>query len=86
MKLKYRIKQSILLHAATDTFLRGIVILDEHDRAHVFPGSASAVATSAGRDTYIFTADRTTGVLSGYSLAYSTSQNLVAHKVGNFIV
>ncbi|XP_058792034.1 ER membrane protein complex subunit 1 isoform X2 [Phymastichus coffea] len=84
-KLNYRIKQSILLHALTDTFLRGIVILDEHDRAHVFPESASAVATSAGRNTYIFTADRKTGVLSGYSLAYSNSQNLVAHKVWELV-
>jgi hypothetical protein len=71
----------MLLHVTTDSFLRSIVILDDRDRAHVYPESASAVATSVGRDTYIFTVDRTTGVLSGYSLSYSTPQNLVAHKV-----
>ncbi|KAJ8672798.1 hypothetical protein QAD02_004058 [Eretmocerus hayati] len=80
-ELGYRPKQSMLLHASTDTFLRSIVILDEHEQAHVYPESASALVTSLGRNTYIFTVDKTTGQLAGYSLAFSTQQNLVTNKV-----
>ncbi|OXU30919.1 hypothetical protein TSAR_001886 [Trichomalopsis sarcophagae] len=84
-KLNYKVKQSLLLHATTDNFLRSIVLLDDKDRVHVFPENASAIATSAGPNTFIFTVDKTTGVLSGYSLSYSTPQNLVAHKVWELV-
>lgn len=64
----------MLLHTATDDFLRSILILDEKDKVHVYPESAMTVAVSVAKNTYIFTADRTTGVLSGFSLSYSNSQ------------
>ena len=73
-RLGYKIKQSILLHSATEEFLRPILILDSRDKVHVYPESAIAVAAAAGKSTYLFTADRSTGVLSGFSLAYSTPQ------------
>ncbi|XP_033226104.1 ER membrane protein complex subunit 1 isoform X2 [Belonocnema kinseyi] len=84
-KLDYKIKQSMLLHAATDDFLRSIIILDDKDVVHVFPEEATSVAISVGKSTYLFTADRTTGVLSGFSLAYSHEKNLVAHKVWELV-
>jgi len=74
VKLGYKIKQSMLLHVATDDFLRGILILDARDKVHVYPDSATAVAASIGKNTYLFTADQTTGILSGFSLSYSTTQ------------
>ena len=64
----------MLLHAATDDFLRGILILDDKDEVHVFPQEATSVAVSVGKSTYLFTADRTTGVLSGFSFSYSHDQ------------
>lgn len=63
----------MLLHTTTDDFLRNILILDTRDKAHVYPEGATAIAASLGKNTYIFTADQTTGVLSGFSLSYSTS-------------
>ncbi|XP_011347662.1 ER membrane protein complex subunit 1 isoform X3 [Ooceraea biroi] len=86
IKLGYRIKQSMLLHVATDDFLRGILILDARDKVHVFPDSATAVAASLGKSTYLFTADQTTGILSGFSLSYSTTQELIAHKVWELLL
>lgn len=74
IKLGYRVKQSMLLHVATDDFLRGILILDARDKVHVYPKSATAVAATLGKSTYLFTADQTTGILSGFSLSYSTTQ------------
>lgn len=74
LKLDYKIKQSLLLHVPTEDFLRSIVILDEHDKVHVFPENAISVAASVGRSTYIFTANQETGVLSGFSLSRSTSE------------
>ncbi|KZC03992.1 ER membrane protein complex subunit 1 [Dufourea novaeangliae] len=81
IKVGYKIKQSILLHVTTDDFLRSILILDNRDKAHVYPESATAMAASLGKNMYIFTADQATGVLSGFSLSYSTTQELIAHKV-----
>ncbi|XP_071560616.1 ER membrane protein complex subunit 1 isoform X2 [Temnothorax nylanderi] len=86
VKLGYKIKQSMLLHVATDDFLRGILILDARDKVHVYPESATAVAASLGKNTYLFTADQTTGILSGFSLSYSTTQELIAHKVWELLL
>ncbi|XP_047343681.1 ER membrane protein complex subunit 1 isoform X1 [Vespa velutina] len=86
IKLGYRIKQSMLLHVTTDDFLRGILILDARDKIHVYPESATTIAASLGKNTYIFTADQTTGLLSGFSLSYSTSQELIAHKVWELLL
>ncbi|KAL6448634.1 hypothetical protein ACFW04_000473 [Cataglyphis niger] len=86
VKLGYKIKQSMLLHVTTDDFLRGILILDARDKVHVYPDSAITVAASLGKSTYLFTADQTTGILSGFSLSYSTTQELIAHKVWELLL
>ncbi|KMQ96597.1 er membrane protein complex subunit 1-like isoform x2 protein [Lasius niger] len=86
VNLGYKIKQSMLLHVTTDDFLRGILILDARDKVHVYPDSAIAVAASLGKSTYLFTADQTTGILSGFSLSYSTTQELIAHKVWELLL
>lgn len=86
IKLGYRIKQSMLLHVTVDDFLRGILILDARDKIHVFPESATSITASIGKSIYMFTADQTTGLLSGFSLSYSTSQELIAHKVWELLL
>lgn len=63
----------MLLHVATDDFLRGILIFDTRNKVHVYPESATAIAASLAKNTYIFIADQKTGILSGYSLSYSTA-------------
>lgn len=64
----------MLLYVTTDDFLRGILIFDMRDKAHVYPEGATAIAASLAKNTYIFTANQATGMLSGYSLSYSTAQ------------
>ncbi|CAD1469229.1 unnamed protein product, partial [Heterotrigona itama] len=86
VKLGYKIKQSMLLHVTTDDFLRGILIFDIRDKVHVYPKGATAIAASIAKNTYIFTTDQTTGILSGYSLSYSTSQELISHKVWELLL
>ncbi|XP_071864290.1 ER membrane protein complex subunit 1 isoform X2 [Bombus fervidus] len=85
-KLGYRVKQSMLLHVTTDNFLRGILIFDTRDKVHVYPEGATTIAASLAKNTYIFTADQTTGILSGYSLSYSTAQELISHKVWELLL
>lgn len=63
----------MLLQTTTDDFLRAILLLDSRDKVHVYPSNATAVAASVSKSIYLFTGDRETGVLSGFSLAYSTS-------------
>ncbi|KAK0181962.1 hypothetical protein PV327_000139 [Microctonus hyperodae] len=86
VKLGYKIKQSMLLQTTTDEFLRAILLLDTKDKVHVYPENATAIAASVGKSTYLFTGDEETGVLSGFSLAYSTSSELIAHKVWELVL
>ncbi|XP_046465087.1 ER membrane protein complex subunit 1 isoform X1 [Neodiprion pinetum] len=85
-RLGYKIKQSMLLHVSTDDFLRPIILFDTEDFVHAFPESAKATAASVAKSVYIFTADQETGVLSGFSLAYSTPEELIAHMVWQVIL
>ncbi|XP_078041863.1 ER membrane protein complex subunit 1 isoform X2 [Augochlora pura] len=86
IKLGYKIKQSMLLHITNDDFLRIILILDNRDKAYVYPEEATAMVASLGKNIYMFTADQTTGVLSGFSLSYSTTEELIAHKVWELLL
>ncbi|KAG7213130.1 hypothetical protein KM043_002446 [Ampulex compressa] len=86
IKLGYRIKQFMLLHVTTDDFLRSILILDARDKVHVYPESATPAVAALGKSIYLFTADQTTGILSGFSLSYSTTQELIAHKVWELLL
>ncbi|XP_044011257.1 ER membrane protein complex subunit 1 isoform X2 [Aphidius gifuensis] len=86
IKLNYKIKQSMLLPDVTDDFLKGILILDSKDKAHAYPESATQVAAASGKNTYIFTADKETGILSGFSLAYSTPETLITNKVWEIVL
>lgn len=74
MKFDFKIKQSLLLHTATDDFLRSILLLDEKNQIHIIPEEATPVAVSVGKSMYLFTADQNTGVLSGFSLSYSSEK------------
>lgn len=86
MKFDFKIKQSLLLHTATDDFLRSILLLDEKNQIHIIPEEATPVAVSVGKSMYLFTADQNTGVLSGFSLSYSSEKNLVADKVWELVL
>ncbi|XP_063985411.1 ER membrane protein complex subunit 1 isoform X2 [Diachasmimorpha longicaudata] len=86
VKLDYKVKQSMLLHDATEDFLRAILLLDTRDKVHVFPENATAVAAASGKSTYLFTADAGTGIVAGFSLGYSTPEELIAHKVWELVL
>ncbi|XP_017885451.1 ER membrane protein complex subunit 1 isoform X2 [Ceratina calcarata] len=86
VSLPYRIKQSMLLHVPIEDFLRGIIILDTRDKVHIYPERAKAVAAKLAKNIYIFTADKNSGVFSGYSLSYSTAEELIAHKVWELLL
>ncbi|XP_067005032.2 ER membrane protein complex subunit 1 isoform X2 [Anabrus simplex] len=81
VRLGYKVKQSSLLHQPNEQFLRGILLLDDQDKIHVYPESTYSVAASVASTTFIFTADPGTGVLAGYALANTKPQGLVASRV-----
>lgn len=81
IKLGYKVKQTFLLNQPNKEFLRGILLLDSQDNLHVYPESTRDVAASEAATTFIFTADSSSGLLAGYSLALSTKQKLVASRV-----
>ncbi|XP_034941142.1 ER membrane protein complex subunit 1 isoform X2 [Chelonus insularis] len=89
VKLGYKLKQSMLLQTTTDDFLRPVLLLDSKDKIHVYPENATTVVVTdsssiTSKNTYLFTGDKETGVLSGYSLGYSTKEELIVNKVWEF--
>lgn len=71
-QLSIHVKQALLLHQTDEQSLRGLVLLDDKNRLHVYPSSAISVVAQVARSTFIFTADPTSGILTGFSLRYST--------------
>lgn len=64
----------MLLANANEEFLKGLLLLDTKGGVHVYPESARQAAQQAAHNTYLYTADTQAGLLTGYSLAYSTAQ------------
>lgn len=64
--LPYKIRQMSLLHETGPDFLRGLLILDENNEAHVLPESAAKLASNF----YMFNADRETAIIQGYLIEY----------------
>lgn len=81
LPLGYRVKQTLLLHQPDRDFLRSILLLDHSDEVHVFPPSGQETVASVAGSTFLFTADPATGMLVGFSLAFSNEQRLAATRV-----
>ncbi|KAG8241973.1 DUF1620 super [Homalodisca vitripennis] len=78
LRLGFKLAQAILLPNADDTFLKGLLLLDTAGKLHIFPESCRKAAIQAASSTYLYTADTQTGQLTGYSLSYSSAQELIA--------
>lgn len=74
VKTGSKIKQFMLLPKHNEEFLREVLLLDDNDQVHVYPKGNYAVIVDVAKQTFIFTADSKTGILKGYSLAYSNSE------------
>ncbi|KAF4519600.1 hypothetical protein B566_EDAN003767 [Ephemera danica] len=81
IKLGYKVHQVLQLPHPDENFLRGIILLDSEEQAHVFPENCVESALAVAGVSYLYTADTSTGLLTGYSLAYSTPQRLIATRV-----
>lgn len=77
VSLGYKVIQSSLLQATDDDFLKGVLLLDSSEALHVYPEQVKSVAVQHAKSTFLFTANADTGLIKGYTLAYS-SKNLVA--------
>lgn len=49
-------------------------MLDNADKLHVFSDTNKPLSLDIARQTFMFTADVETGILQGYTLAYSTAE------------
>lgn len=81
VRLSYHVIQTSLLHTVNEDFVKGILLMDDNKQLHVFPESAKATAYQVCQSTYMFTADPDTGLLTGYTLTFSTPQELIAVPV-----
>ncbi|XP_019562348.3 ER membrane protein complex subunit 1 isoform X2 [Aedes albopictus] len=66
VQLPYKILQASLLHETGPDFLRGVLLLDENNEAHVLPESLAKYANNF----YMFSADRETATVKGYLVEY----------------
>uniref|UniRef100_A0A1B6KS38 ER membrane protein complex subunit 1 n=1 Tax=Graphocephala atropunctata TaxID=36148 RepID=A0A1B6KS38_9HEMI len=78
LRLGYKLAQAVLLASVNEEFLKGLLLLDTTGKVHVYPESARQAAVQAATSTYLYTADTLSGQLTGYSLSYSSDQELVA--------
>ncbi|KAK6629962.1 hypothetical protein RUM43_003783 [Polyplax serrata] len=81
IRLGIRVKQSLLLHLADEKFYKGIILLDENNKVHVYPESSTAIALSSPSSTFIYTVDAHTGTLEGFTLTFSTKEQLISNKM-----
>lgn len=72
IQLGFQIQQLSLLQEHSVNFLRGIVFLDQTDKAHVIPESSAEQA----HGFYLYTANVNSGVLTGYFLDFSDKKVL----------
>ena len=74
LELNYAIRQATLLQPRDD-FLKPLLIFDKFNRLHVFPEQSTRLA----HGTYIYAADKETGVVTGY---FVEASNEVGHFSG----
>uniref|UniRef100_A0A1Q3FAM0 ER membrane protein complex subunit 1 n=1 Tax=Culex tarsalis TaxID=7177 RepID=A0A1Q3FAM0_CULTA len=70
VQLPYKIRQASLLHETGPDFLRGLLLLDERNEAHVLPESAAKFVSSF----YLFSADRETATIRGFLVEFSAGR------------
>lgn len=66
IELDYQFKQVVLLQNTGSDHLKAIMALDSNNNVHVTPKGSETYANGL----YIYTADRSTGSLSGYFVEY----------------
>lgn len=81
VRLGYHVIQTSLLHTVNEDFIKGIILMDDKIQLHVYPESAKPTAYQVCQSTYMFTADPDIGLLTGYTLSFSTPEELIAVPV-----
>jgi ER membrane protein complex subunit 1 len=76
VELDYQIKQLSLLHEAGGDYLKGLLVLDQNDVPHALPQSYA----KAAKGTYLFTADKNTGVMTGFVVDGDDENKLATTK------
>ncbi|XP_071439248.1 ER membrane protein complex subunit 1 isoform X2 [Hetaerina americana] len=82
--LGYNVTQCSMLHyqASEETvFLKGLLILDSKGSAHLYPKWISSTLMEHAHNTFLYVADPSTGVLSGFSFAKSIDQEVSVKHV-----
>lgn len=71
--MDYKIQQVSLLHDTESDFLKAILLLDHQNQVHVIPEKAAKLADKM----YLYTADKTKGILSGYLVEFNNKVRFV---------
>lgn len=80
VKLGFKVKQSMLSRHADEDFVKGIILLDEENKIHIYPPSSTKEIKSHASSTYIYDADQS-GVLEGFHLTPDGHGGLVGSKI-----
>ncbi|KAG8228186.1 hypothetical protein J437_LFUL008624 [Ladona fulva] len=83
LHLGYHVTQCSMLHyqATEETyFLKGLMILDSKNSAHFYPQWISSTLMEDAHQTFLYVANPTTGVISGFSFAKKVGQEAAMKK------
>lgn len=72
VRTNYKIDQALLMNKMNEEFLRPLLVLDEKQKVHVYPENATAICPEIAKQTFIFTANTDTGVLTGFTIDLSS--------------
>ncbi|XP_030753739.1 ER membrane protein complex subunit 1 [Sitophilus oryzae] len=79
-KLPYRISQATLLLQHDKNFLKPLLVLSQDNELYAYPRDAVSVIKDHFSTIFLYTANSETAILTGFTLKYSTENQMVVKK------
>ncbi|RWS21769.1 hypothetical protein B4U80_04341 [Leptotrombidium deliense] len=80
-KLNEIVKQTMLLYHVDDTYLKGVLILDNSNTAHLYPSSTKQPFIKQKDNYFMVVGYENIGLLEGYAFSSYDESNKKAHRV-----
>lgn len=71
--LGYKIVQAEMLAEMDEEFLKGLILIDDHSKPHIYPESSQSVFNSLTMQLFFHLMNAETGIMTGYKLLPSAS-------------
>ncbi|GFS06457.1 ER membrane protein complex subunit 1 [Elysia marginata] len=73
LDLGYKVVQAEMLAEMDDEFLKGLILIDDHNKPHIYPESSQSVFKSLTMQLFFHLLNTETGIMTGYRLTPEAS-------------